>query len=403
MPGNSDVPAIRFAGFTDPWEQRKLGEFTQKRTTKNADRAISETFTNSAEHGVISQLDFFDHGITNDASIEGYYLVQPDSFVYNPRISTTAPCGPINRNCLGRTGVISPLYTVFEVDETVDKSYLAHYFKTSLWHSFMFLEGNSGARSDRFSIADSTFFEMPISCPSLNEQRGLSTFLSQLDDLITLHQRKHDKLTTFKKSMLDKMFPKDGTDVPKIRFAGFTDPWEQRKLGEFGSVAMCKRIYKDQTSESGDVPFFKIGTFGRNPDAFISTKLYEQYSNEYPYPNLGTLLLSAAGSIGRIVEYRGERSYYQDSNIVWLDHDNNLNDRFLKPLYTQMRWGLEESTIKRLYNKDILGAEAFIPAIAEQRKIGAFFQQLDNLITLHQRELNSLKKIKQSCLDKMFV
>lgn len=171
------------------WEQRKLGEFSKKKTTKNADGTLSETFTNSAEQGVISQLDYFDHDITNDANINGYYVVQPDDFVYNPRISVTAPCGPINRNRLNRAGVMSPLYTVFSVNPSVDKTYLEHYFKTSRWHGFMFLEGNSGARSDRFSISDTTFFEMPIWCPEISEQRAVAKQLETVDSLIALHQR----------------------------------------------------------------------------------------------------------------------------------------------------------------------------------------------------------------------
>ena len=166
-----------------------MGEFSKKITTKNADGGLSETFTNSAEQGVISQLDYFDHDITNDANISGYYVVQPDNFVYNPRVSVTAPCGPINRNRLNRAGVMSPLYTVFSVDESVDKTYLEHYFKTSRWHDFMFLEGNSGARSDRFSISDATFFEMPIWCPKILEQRAIAKQLETTDSLITLHQR----------------------------------------------------------------------------------------------------------------------------------------------------------------------------------------------------------------------
>ena len=171
------------------WEQRKLGEFSKKITTKNADGGLSEAFTNSAEQGVISQLDYFDHDITNNANISRYYVVRPDNFVYNPRISVTAPCGPINRNRLNRAGVMSPLYTVFSVDESVDKTYLEHYFKTSRWHDFMFLEGNSGARSDRFSISDATFFEMPIWCPKIPEQRAIAKQLETTDSLITLHQR----------------------------------------------------------------------------------------------------------------------------------------------------------------------------------------------------------------------
>ncbi|MEF3396822.1 restriction endonuclease subunit S [Bifidobacterium bifidum] len=210
------VPEIRFAGFTDPWEQRKLGEFSKKNTIKNANGALSETFTNSAEQGVISQLDYFDHDITNDANISGYYVVQPDDFVYNPRISATAPCGPINRNRLNRAGVMSPLYTVFSVDASMDKTYLEHYFKTSRWHDFMFLEGNTGARSDRFSISDATFFEMPIWCPEISEQMAIAKQLETTDTLITLHQRKYDKLVIFKKTMLEKCSRKMVSLYPKF-------------------------------------------------------------------------------------------------------------------------------------------------------------------------------------------
>ena len=203
--GGSMYPEIRFAGFTDPWEQRKLGELASKRIEKNTN-GIKETFTNSAEHGVVSQLDYFDHDITNDANIGNYSVVHPDDFIYNPRISAVAPCGPINRNKLDRNGVMSPLYTVFSVDDTIDKLYLEHYFKTSRWHQFMFLEGNSGARSDRFSISDSIFFEMPIQCPVLEEQELIASFFGRLDSLITLHQRKLELLRNITKSMLDKMF-----------------------------------------------------------------------------------------------------------------------------------------------------------------------------------------------------
>ena len=172
----------------------------------------------------------------------------------------------------------------------------------------------------------------------------------------------------------------------------YASAWEQRKLGEFGSVAMCKRIYKEQTSEQGDVPFFKIGTFGADPDAFISNELFEDYKRTYPYPTPGTLLISAAGSIGRIVEYQGEKAYFQDSNIVWLEHDHRLNDAFLKPLYSKIEWGLEGSTIKRLYNKDLLSAEVTIPDGREQKEIGQFFAKLDSLITLHQRKRLSIRQ-----------
>ena len=190
MTEQAKVPAVRFAGFTDPWEQRKLGEIADKVTEKNLDGNITEVLTNSAEYGVINQTEFFDHAVAKESNIAGYYVIAPGDFVYNPRISATAPVGPIRRNTLGIHGVMSPLYTVFRLTDAVDGTYLSHFFKTNGWHGFMKLEGNSGARSDRFSIGDATFFEMPIPVPSSSEQHAIGSFFSRLDDLITLHQRK---------------------------------------------------------------------------------------------------------------------------------------------------------------------------------------------------------------------
>ena len=185
----SSYPEIRFKGFTDPWEQRKLSEIADKVTEKNAGLQYVETFTNSAEFGIISQRDFFDHDIAKLGSLDGYYIVKNEDFVYNPRISTSAPVGPINRNKLGRTGVMSPLYTVFRPHD-VDTTYLEHFFKCAYWHSFMNFNGDSGARSDRFSIKDDVFFQMPIPLPYIDEQRKIGELLTRLDHLITLHQRK---------------------------------------------------------------------------------------------------------------------------------------------------------------------------------------------------------------------
>ena len=150
---------------------------------------------------------------------------------------------------------------------------------------------------------------------------------------------------------------------------------------------MCRRIFKEQTSETGDIPFYKIGTFGADPDAFISRELFEEYKSKYPYPQKGDILISASGSIGRTVEFAGNNEYFQDSNIVWLNHDERLSNPFLKCFYSVVKWaGIEGSTIKRLYNDNILNTVICMPSVPEQKRIGLFFENLDNLITLHQRQ-----------------
>ena len=171
-------------------------------------------------------------------------------------------------------------------------------------------------------------------------------------------------------------------------------------MGDFGNVQMNKRIFKSQTLDSGDVPFYKIGTFGKKADAYISSELYEEYRNKYPYPKDGDLLISASGSIGKIVEYKGQRAYYQDSNIVWLDHDNRILNLFLKAFFQIVKWnGTEGSTIKRLYNKNILNTEIILPKIKEQTAVGKLIEKFDYLITLQQRKLEQLKQLKKAMLQ----
>ena len=214
-----------------------------------------------------------------------------------------------------------------------------------------------------------------LTVPSFNEQIELGRLFYEIDNLITLHQRKFNDILVYKLS----------TKFLFLKFA--KNVWEQRKFIDFGTISMCKRIFKDETSENGDIPFYKIGTFGDKADAFISNEKYEFYKLKFSYPNKGDILLSASGTIGRIVEYKGEKAYFQDSNIVWLNHNDKIKNSFLKVLYPTVKWdGIEGSTIKRLYNSNFLNTEIMVPDTKEQDKIGELFTNLDNLITLHHRK-----------------
>lgn len=396
-------PSIRFKGFTEAWEQRKFSELVQ--IERGGSPRPIDDFITDAPNG----LNWVKIG---DAPTQGNYITKTAEKIRPEGLSKTREVHPgdlilSNSMSFGKPYImgiegcihdgwllIRNTYGVF------DLTFLCHLLGTpQMLSQYRSLAAGSTVNNLNKELVGNTV----VTIPSITEQRVLGDYLEQLDNLITLHQRKYDKLVNVKKSMLEKMFPRDGKNVPEIRFSGFTEAWEQRKLGDIGSVSMCRRIFKEQTSETGDIPFYKIGTFGGEPDAFISTELFEEYKAKYPYPKKGDILISASGSIGRTVEFKGEKEYFQDSNIVWLNHDEHLDNTFLKCFYNVVRWsGLEGSTIKRLYNDNILKTEISVPSIEEQREIGTYFEQLDNLITLHQREVEKLQNIKNSCLEKMF-
>ena len=413
MPKNAKKPQIRFKGFTDAWEQRKLGEIANKVLDKNIGLQYVETLTNSAEYGIISQREFFDHNISKIESLEGYYIVQNNDFVYNPRISTTAPVGPINRNKLGRSGVMSPLYTVFRV-ENVDFTFLEYFFKTNCWHAFMNYNGDSGARSDRFSIKDNIFFEMPIVIPRIEEQIKIGKYMLKLDNLITLHQRKLDKLKNIKKSMLEKMFPKNGSNIPEIRFKGFTDAWEQRKLGE---VALSFEYGLNVAAKEYD----GVNKYLRITD--IDDESHNFKNNELTSPDIdltnaynfrlheGDILFSRTGaSVGKTFIYKKSdgivyfagflirariKSEY-DAEFIFQNTLCSKYEKYIK--ITSQRSGQPGVNAQEYAEYSFL-----IPKYKEQKQIGKYFYYLDNLITLHQRKLEKLQNIKKACLEKMFV
>jgi len=390
MTKKSDAPAIRFKGFSDAWEQRKLSEITDKVTEKNAGLQYVETFTNSAEFGIISQRDFFDHDIAKLGSLDGYYIVKNEDFVYNPRISTSAPVGPINRNKLGRTGVMSPLYTVFRPHD-IDTTYLEYFFKCGYWHSFMNFNGDSGARSDRFSIRDNVFFQMPIPIPDIDEQRKIGELLTCLDNLITLHQRKFEKLTNVKKSMLEKMFPQNGSSYPEIRFKGFTDPWEQRKLGELCNITTGKLDANAMVSD-GQYDFYTSGI-----DVFkIDVAAFE---------GPAITIAGNGASVGYMHLADGKFNAYQRTYVLtdFLADRQFLNVAIGNELPNKIQEEVRGSGIPYIVLNMLTDLAIPFPSHEEQYAIGVYFQQLDNLITLHQRELEKLQNIKKSMLEKMFV
>ena len=406
-------PEIRFKGFTDDWEQRKLGNIASKVKIKNNGMTYTETFTNSAEQGIISQRDYFDHDVSNAENIDGYYIVENNDFVYNPRISSSAPVGPINRNTLGRTGVMSPLYTVFRISDN-DYVYMEWLFKSNSWHKFMFLNGDSGARADRFSIKDSIFFDMPIPVPCIEEQKQVGEYFSKLDNLITLHQRKLNKLKKVKKSMLGKMFPQNGEMEPQIRFCGFNSTWEQRKLGDMGTTfsGLSGKTKKD--FGCGDAKFITYMNVYTNAISDIDMTEKVGIDNKQRTVHYGDILFTTSSEtpeeVGMSSVWLGnEENIYLNSFCFGFRPTEILNSYYMAYMLRSdatrkniiyLAQGISRYNISKNRVMDI---EVPITTMHEQDVIGSYFDKLDNLITLHQRKLEKLKKMKKAMLEKMFV
>jgi type I restriction enzyme, S subunit len=396
----TDTPRIRFNGYTDAWEQRKLGEIANKVTKKNTDLAVDETFTNSAEHGIISQKDFFDHDIVNASNIGGYYVVEPNDFVYNPRISNLAPVGPINRNKMVKNGVMSPLYTVFKPHD-VDYTYLEQFFKSKVWHPFMYYNGDSGARSDRFSIKDELFFQMPIFLPSIKEQRKIGAYLDSLDNAITLHQRKSDEFRELKKYMLQKMFPKPNCDRPEIRFAGFTDAWEQRKLGDVFSE------YSEKNHP--ELPALTIIQGG-------GTVRRDETDRNLIYDKANLSNYKKVKENDFIVHLRSFEGGLEKATCTGLIspayhtfHSDIADSRFYYPYFRSHEF-VKRKLLPHVYgirdgrSIDIEGMKSILipyTSLEEQRKIGAYLDSLDKAITLHQRKSDEFRELKKYMLQQM--
>ena len=411
MTKKSDAPAIRFKGFSDAWEQRKLGELVDRVVRKNTNNESTLPLTISAQYGLVDQITYFNNRVAS-RDVSNYYLVLNGEFAYNKSTSDGYPFGAVKRLDLYEKGVLSTLYIVFtpKKEQQINSDFLTVFFDTDRWHKGVAERAAEGARNHGLlNISAEDFFDIDLSVPKdVAEQKQIGVFIRQLDNLITLHQRKFEKLTNVKKSMLEKMFPQNGSSYPIIRFKGFTDPWEQRKFSDITFPAGEKN--KDNlplesysiTNEHGFVPQdekFENGGTMREADKRM---YYIVSPNSFAY-NPARINVGSIGyqNIGKNVIVSSLYEVFKTSEDV---DDRLLWHWFKSPDFQKLIMQLQEGGVRLYfyYDKLCMG-EVSLPSLEEQRKIGKLFDTLDNLITLHQRELEKLQNIKKSMLEKMFV
>ena len=397
-------PNIRFNQFKELWKVVKLDSISKKVKSKNSNNTFENVLTNSAEFGIIPQRDFFDKDIANLKSLNGYYVVQPNDFVYNPRISNKAPVGPIKANFLNTTGVMSPLYYVFRT-QNVNVFFLAKYFDSSYWHKFMKLNGDTGARSDRFAIKDSVFKEMPIPFPSHSEQSAIGSLFRTLDDLLTSYKDNLANYQSFKATMLSKMFPKAGQTVPEIRLDGFEGEWEIRRADDiFKSVSEKNRASLPVLSAS------QIDGMVLRDEIGIDIKYDEETLNNYKVVKPGQFVIHLRSFQGGFALSKQEGITSPAYTIIdFIDKENHLPDfwnsiltsrDFIKRLET-VTYGIRDG--KSISFKYFSSLKFVFPNYKEQQAIGSYFSNLDSLINSNQEKISQLETLKKKLLQDMFI
>ena len=372
------VPEIRFAGFTDPWEQRKLGELFEESDERASDREILSV---SVANGIYPASES-DRETNPGASLANYKIVHSGDVVYN---SMRMWQGAVDASRYD--GIVSPAYVVARPNSEVYARFFARLLRQPMLLK-QYQQVSQGNSKDTQVLKFDDFASIGISMPvSENEQRRIGGFFDRLDSLITLHQRKYDKLCVLKKSMLDKMFPKGGSLYPEIRFAGFTDPWEQRKLGEVANVC-SGRDYKHLAE--GPIPVYGTGGYMTSVSKALS----------YDEDAIG---IGRKGTIDK--PYRLQAPFWTVDTLFYAIPEASSDINFLLCSFLNVDWkSKDESTgLPSLSKRAINETEVLVPDNGEQRQIGAFFDRLDSLITLHQRNLELLRNIKKSMLDKIFV
>ena len=398
----SRVPRIRFKGFEEDWEQRKVGELLIERNEQSPMSIEYPLMAFIANEGVEPKGERYDRSsLVTDTENKLYKRTEFGDFIYS---SNNLETGSIGLNKYGKA-CISPVYSIFQPTGIADSDFLGRRLVRKDFINAM-VKWRQGVIYGQWRIHESDFLKIEISVPSVKEQRKIGAYLDDLDRLITLHQRKLEKLKIIKKSMLENLFPQNGEKTPKIRFSGFTEDWEQRKLGEMYTQLVERNIEL--------LPFEKILSASTMNYKVDGSGAAEESLSNYKRLRVGDIAFE--GHTSR--DFRYGRFVLNDTG------DGILSPRFsaLRPIRCMpikfwkyyihyepiMKKILVNSTksgtmMNELVVEEFLKEVLLVPEEYEQQKIGVFFNGLDRLITLHQSKLEKLQKIKKSMLESMFV
>ena len=405
------VPKLRFAEFVDepPWECPPFKKLAKRITQRNTHGADLRVLTNSAEHGVVDQREYFDRDIATNT--DNYYIVETGDYVYNPRISSTAPVGPISKNQIG-TGVMSPLYMVFRFRSDAN-DFFAHYFRSSHWHGYLRRVSNSGARHDRMAITNDDVMQMPIPTPSRPEQQKIADCLGSLDDLIAAEDRKLEALRQHRQGLMQQFFPQAGETQPRLRFPEFQDTQEWRvaplgKLFETTTGGTPDRARPDYWG--GEVPWVTTSIVDFNViestrESISSAGLSNSSAKVFPKRTVLMALYGQGKTRGKVAMLGVEAATNQACAAI-LPSDE-VDPRFvflnLSGRYEEIRANSNSGGQKNLSQALVRDLPfAYPKERAEQHRIAECLTALDDQIAAQARKLETLKQHKRGLLQQLF-
>jgi len=415
-------PKIRFKGFDDAWEQRELNYYLETSTEKNTKELYDKTdvFSVSGDFGIVNQIEFQGRSFAG-ASVANYGIVNTGDVVYTKSPLNSNPYGIIKTNKL-KPGIVSTLYAVYHPKKNTFSNFVQTYFEQNARvNNYLHPLVNKGAKND-MKVSNDNALKGDVVFPNYEEQKRIYDFFEALDNLITLHQRKYEKLKNVKKSMLEKMFPKNNSKFPEIRFKGFTDAWEQRKLDD-----MCLIVTKQTGFDySATIKPSLLNEPNNNTYPFIQNKDFDgvniNYNTDFYIPKTvaesfpkilidrPSLLISISGKIGNVGLYVNNNKAFI-GGAVGICKLKNQKDGLVTLYHLLSEAGqnyfsslIKASSHSNITVEDIRKLPISIPENDDEKEmLGKFFTAIDNLITLHQRKCEKLKNIKKSMLEKMFV
>ena len=388
-------PKLRFPGFDEPWQPTLLSAVFAKTTKKNTDGQITNVICNSAKQGLIPQREYFDKDIANSDNTSGYYIIEENDFVYNPRKSTDAPYGPISSYKYTDAGIVSPLYLCFRAKKEINPAFFEWYFRSSVWHRYVYMSGDSGARHDRVSIKDDTFFAMPINLPSAREQEHIASFLERIDQRIEMQRALVESLKKYKRGLLMHYFSEESTQQ-----------WTHYSISQIGKVITGSTPpTNDRSNYDGDLLFCSPGDVGEHKYISSTEKRVSPkgFALGRPLPS-NSIIVTCIGLIGKLGIATTSMITNQQINalIVSEGFDHEFIYYAFENFFPEYRSKVSMQTLPILSKSEFEKLMLKVPIFEVQQKISSHLAAMDRRIEHAQKELNLLFEQRRGIVQQLF-